>query len=135
MPITLTLTDDQALEIVAQIGQVLAKKQEAPPKTTVNIVRHPPPYVAVGTQGRLDLPEIKIARKVVAFKKGRLTASSQVRTFVENVTPGDTFKFIDLCQALNLPFKRRPSASAALGILQKLNVVTMVARGTWKRNK
>ena len=110
MPVTLVLTDDQALEIVAQIGKLLARK-------------------CTQAEEQLKLPEVASR---IQFRKGKRTLASKVDEFVLSKKSGSTFSVGTLYDKFSLEGKRRGPVSAHLSKLKRKGTVKMLQRGTWQ---
>ena len=104
MPITLTLTDDQALEIVSQVSMMLKNRGNNGAKKTYSI-----------------------------SNTGRGAIKTQVYELLREYAPGDVFSTGVLYDKLNaVDLKDRAAITVVLSDLKRFGKLIMLKRGTWQ---
>jgi hypothetical protein len=114
MPVTLVLTDDQALDIASQVTGLLSQKRQtlAASRDAAHVTR-------------------AYHRKAKRFPRGpRLKL---VEAYVSRLVPGAEFKSKEIVLSVKNGALTGNVVTYALAKLQKENSVKMLKRGTWKK--
>lgn len=115
------LTDDQAIDVTAQIGQLLKSKEHY---TGGN---HTPVYKVRGPYKSRS----KTVRGLT-HKNGSQTVSSRVYAEIEKVSPGTTLGYQDILTLVGIDRKHDSSVYMALARLVKARKVLRVGKGQYQ---
>lgn len=118
------LTDDQAIDVTAQIGQLLKSKEHytGGSHTSVYKVRNPRvPYKS----------RSKTLRRITHVKGGQ-TVSSRVYAKIEEMTPGTKIEYQEILKLVGIDRTHDSSVYMALARLVKARKVLRVGKGQYQ---
>lgn len=120
MPITLTLTDDQALDIVSQVSAILSNR---------------PNSLSAGEPIKVDInPENKPAKMRRRAHRSSFKDRQVIFDEVGKFKSGATFSPRTIYRAMGNNNIRPWNVRDAFKTLKHKNIISSVSRGLWKKN-